>query len=232
MSRRPHYCYYHSRFREEASKCKTSENEPKCEFQKLNEGIDKKPIQDLRSHIRTDLRKSLKTDLRVHLNKRNQRAEGKAKRPIQDLKSRLSRPRTHQEKEEDLFERRGNKRSKAELIHVSEIQIEEDPADAQNDEDRSLSTGRRRRSRERSQNETEYYRAVDVTKTISSDRYKPNKSENPNPRTQEDQTYDKKQSQRSNDRKSSKSDHNYPDNNRRSKTEPNSKKRTQIQVRW
>ena len=178
MSRRPHYCYYHSRFREEASKCKTSENEPKCEFQKLNEGIDKKPIQDLRSHIRTDKRKSLKTDLRVHLNKRNQRAEGKAKRPIQDLKSRLSRPRTHQEKEEDLFERRGNKRSKAELIHVSEIQIEEDPADAQNDEDRSLSTGRRRRSRERSQNETGYYRAVDVTKTISNDRYKPNKSEN------------------------------------------------------
>ena len=142
MSRRPHYCYYHSRFREEASKCKTSENEPKCEFQKLNEGIDKKPIQDLRSHIRTDLRKSLKTDLRVHLNKRNQRTVSKAKQPIQDLRSRLSRPRvadqTEKEEgylymrradmeedveEENLFTRKSDEENY--VIHVSEAQEEE-----------------------------------------------------------------------------------------------------------
>ena len=143
MSRRPHYCYYHSRFREEASKCKTSENEPKCEFQKLNEGIDKKPIQDLRSHIRTDQRKSLKTDLRVHLNKRNQRTVSKAKQPIQDLRSRLSRPRaadqTEKEDEEYLYKRRADTEENVEeenlftrksdeenyVIHVSEAQEEE-----------------------------------------------------------------------------------------------------------
>ena len=216
MSRRPHYCHYHSQFREEASKCKTSENAPKCEFQRFT--VETSSYSDLRNKIRHDQRNSLKGDLRDHLKKARMPERGDRKR------SRLSRQRTHLEKEEDLFERRGNTRSKAELVHISEIQIEEDPADEQNEEDRSLSTGRRRRSRERSQKETEYYHTVNVTKTISNDRYKKDKSENPNPRTQEDQTHDKKQSHRSNDHKSSKSDHNYPGNNRRSKTEPNSRK--------
>ena len=216
MSRRPHYCHYHSQFREEASKCKTSENAPKCEFQRFT--VETSSYSDLRNKIRHDQRNSLKGDLRDHLKKARMPERGDRKR------SRLSRQRTHLEKEEDLFERRGNTRSKAELVHISEIQIEEDPADEQNEEDRSLSTGRRRRSRERSQKETEYYHTVNVTKTISNDRYKKDKSENPNPRTQEDQTLDKKQSHRSNDHKSSKSDHNYPGNNRRSKTEPNSRK--------
>ena len=49
MSRRPHYCYYHSRFREEASKCKTSESGPRCEFQKLKEGINRKMVPDWRN---------------------------------------------------------------------------------------------------------------------------------------------------------------------------------------
>ena len=91
------------------------------------------------------------------------------------------------------------------------------------DKDRSSSTGRRRRSRERSQNETSLYycrHQMDVTKTISNDRYTPD----PNPRTEEDGTYDKKQSHRSNDRKGSRSDSNYPNNNRGSEFESNARK--------
>ena len=49
MSRKPHYCYYHSRFREEASKCKTSESGPRCEIQKLKEGINRKMVPDWRN---------------------------------------------------------------------------------------------------------------------------------------------------------------------------------------
>ena len=170
------FCYYHRRYKEEASKCSKGEL---CEFQNLH---NQKQFPDLRNNIPHDLRNSLKTDLRVHL--RNQGAIPKAKRPKQDdLRSRQSRPRTACEEksraeiednvvEEDLFERRGNKpipgSSKAivdyehgngkHIIHISEVE-EEDPAesydllDELNEEDRidqprSPSKGRRHRSRE------------------------------------------------------------------------------------
>ena len=125
MSRRPHYCHYHSQFREEASKCKTSENAPKCEFQRFT--VETSSYSDLRNKIRHDQRNSLKGDLRDHLKKARMPERGDRKR------SRLSRQRTHLEKEEDLFERRGNTRKKAELIHVSEIHEEEDTTDSHED---------------------------------------------------------------------------------------------------
>jgi hypothetical protein len=81
------FCYYHRRYKEEASKCSKGEL---CEFQNLD---NQKQFPDLRNNIPHDLRNSLQTDLRVHL--RNQGAIPKAKRPKQDdLRSRQSRPRT------------------------------------------------------------------------------------------------------------------------------------------
>ena len=238
-------CYYHRRYDKEAAKCKTGTKGVKCEFQKLKRNrsqSEPKQFPDLRNKLPPDLKNSLKPDLRMHL---NQGARSKAKRPEQSnrKRSRPSRPRTHQEKEEYLFERKSNSGSKArvdhkyghgKLIHVSEIQEEEDTTDSQedrSDKDHSSSTGRRRRSRERSKNETSlYYRRhqMDVTKTISNDRY------TPEPRNQEDRTDDKNQSHRfkkkkhpndPNDRKGSRSDSNYPNNNRGSKIESNSRER-------
>ena len=238
--KKPHYCYYHSRFKEEASKCKTSLKGEQCEFQKLH-----KQIPDLRNKIPPDLRNLLKTDLRAHLN--NQGDITTAKRPKHDdLRSRISRPRTAWEEksrteiedgvvEENLFERRGSKSNtestktrivdhehgnRRYIIHISEVEEEEDPADSSEDRiDRSPSTSRRHRSREVSLNSTRnqsasplYYRRVEVTKplkrTIMNDRYSPDrrshkgknhlppsdKNENPNPRIQEDRTDDKNQS--------------------------------------
>ena len=133
-------CYYHRRYEKEAAKCKNGTNGNQCEFQKLSRNRsqsepDEKQISDLRNKITPDLRNSLKKDLRVHL--KNQGARSKAKRLKQDPKSHLRPPRAHEDNvvEEDLFERRGNKHdpgSKAILIHVSEVQEEEeDPTDSQ-----------------------------------------------------------------------------------------------------
>ena len=109
----------------------------------MNEGIGRKLVPDLRNHIRTDPRKSLKPDLWVHLNKRNQRAEGKAKRPIQDLRSRLSRPKADDqndtEDEEHLYKQRADTEEDVDegnlftrksyeesyLIHVSDVHEED-----------------------------------------------------------------------------------------------------------
>ena len=290
-------CYYHRRYDKEAAKCKTGTKGVQCEFQKLRRNrsqSEPKQFPDLRNKLPPDLKNSLKPDLRMHL---NQGARSKAKRPEQSnrKRSRPSRPRTHQEKEEYLFERKSNSGSKArvdhkyghgKLIHVSEIQEEEDTTDSQedrSDKDRYPSTGRRRRSRERSKNETLYYRRrqMDETKTILNDHYMPDRMSNkdrsdrdrssstgrrrrsrersqnetslyyrrhqmdvtktisndrytPEPRNQEDRTDDKNQSHRfkkkkhpndPNDRKGSRSDSNYPNNNRGSKIESNSRER-------
>ena len=285
-------CYYHRRFDKEAAKCKNGKNDEYCEFQRLTF-----ETSDLRNKIRHDQRNSLKRDLRDHLKKAKRPEQRDRKRPEQSdrKRSRPSRPRTHQEKEEYLFERKSNSGSKArvdhkyghgKLIHVSEIQEEEDTTDSQedrSDKDHSSSTGRRRRSRERSKNETLYYRRrqMDETKTILNDHYMPDRMSNkdrsdrdrssstgrrrrsrersqnetslyyrrhqmdvtktisndrytPEPRNQEDRTDDKNQSHRfkkkkhpndPNDRKGSRSDSNYPNNNRGSKIESNSRER-------